>query len=307
MAQEKDFGVLLQGKRLPVCVLDQKWHRLFALQGKPDGIETLEQELNGLLKKQGQLNNEIKDLKKLKAKLMNNIVENMEGTHEGNAGRVSSKKLDEDKRLIDEINEKVADYEDQLLELPKEISRVNKELMAQTVDFCYDKLRTNLDEIKEIGDWITQVRIDLKKNIIKKQNREINSRQIYAFMHDIFGADMMDVFDLDNDDVDMRVLEPPKPKPQPQEDAEQSAEQQKKASEQKKAPEQQKKPAEPQKQSAGNQKKPAREESKPPAPEQPQAEEKPKQKLGDGSVKVKNTTREKEPINENFDTDKSQG
>ena len=62
------------------------------------------------------------------------------------------------------------------------------------------------------------MRIDLKKNIIKKQNREINSRQMYAYMHDIFGAQMMDVFDLDNGDIDLRILEPPKKKTESQTD-----------------------------------------------------------------------------------------
>lgn len=216
MAEEKDFRVFLQNKKIPVCVLDQKWHRLFALKGKPENVTECEQELNELLKKQGQLNNELKELKKLKAKLMGNIVENMEGTHEENAGHMSSKKLDEDKRLIDEINGKMEAHEDELLELPREIDRVNKELMLMTVEYCYGNLRVNVAEIREITDWITQVRIDLKKNIIKKQNREINSRQIYAYMHDLFGAEMMDVFDLDNGDIDLRILEPPKKKPQEQ-------------------------------------------------------------------------------------------
>lgn len=207
MAEEKDFRAFLQGKKLPVCVLDQKWHKLFAIKGKPENITAQEEELNDLIRRQGQINNEIKELKKLKTKLMQNIVENMEGTHAENEGQMSSKKLDEDKRLIGEINEKLASHEDELLELPREISRVNKELMLLTVEYCYEKLRINLEEAKEITDWITQVRIDLKKNIIKKQNREINTRQIYAYMHDIFGAEMMDVFDLDNDDIDLSVLE----------------------------------------------------------------------------------------------------
>ena len=94
-----------------------------------------------------------------------------------------------------------------MLELPREISRVNQELMVLTMDYCYEKLRINISEAKQINEWITQVRIDLKKNIIKKQNREINSRQIYAYMHDIFGAELMDVFDLENDDMDLSVLE----------------------------------------------------------------------------------------------------
>lgn len=214
MAESKDFRVFLQNKKIPVCVLDQKWHRLFAIKGKPENIAECEQELNELLKKQGQLHHEIKDLKKLKTKLMGNIVENMEGTHEENAGRISSKKLDEDKRLINDINEKLEVREDELLDLPREIDRVNKELMLLTVEFCYGNLRVNVAEIREITDWITQVRIDLKKNIIRKQNREINSRQIYAYMHDLFGAEMMDVFDLDHGDIDLRILEPPKKKPE---------------------------------------------------------------------------------------------
>ena len=64
------------------------------------------------------------------------------------------------------------------------------------MEFCYEKLRSNDEEIKEINAWIKQVRIDLKKNINKKQNREINSKEIYSYMHDIFGAEIIDVFDL---------------------------------------------------------------------------------------------------------------
>ena len=207
MAEKKDFEVFLQGRKLPVCVLDEKWHKLFAIKGKPDHIAVLEERLNGFLQRQGELTTESRDLKKLKGRLMKNIVENMDGTHAENEGNISSKKLEEDKRLIEEINEKLADNGDELLELPRQIDGTNKELMLLTVEYCYEKLRINLAEAREITDWITQVRIDLKKNIIKKQNREINTRQIYAYMHDIFGADMMDVFDLDNDDVDMSIIE----------------------------------------------------------------------------------------------------
>lgn len=223
MAAGKDFGVFLRGKKIPICVLDQKWHRLFALKGKPDDVVSCEQKLNELLKKQGQHQHEIKELKKLKSKLMGNIVENMEGTHEENAGRMSSKKLEEDKRLIDEINKKLEIQEDELLDLPREIDSVNKKLMLLTVEYCFENMRVNVSEIQEITDWITQVRIDLKKNIIRKQNREINSRQIYAYMHDLFGADMMDVFDLDNGDIDLRVLDPTRKKTETDQQEAQSA------------------------------------------------------------------------------------
>lgn len=207
MGEHRDFKEVVQGRKIPICVLDQKWHKLFALKGKPDEVVEKEKELNALLQKQGKLNTENKDLKKVKSRLMENIVQNMDGTNEDKSDHVSSKMLDEDRRLIDEVNQQLDDNEDQLLELPREISRVNQELMVLTMDYCYEKLRINISEAKQINEWITQVRIDLKKNIIKKQNREINSRQIYAYMHDIFGAELMDVFDLENDDMDLSVLE----------------------------------------------------------------------------------------------------
>ena len=45
------------------------------------------------------------------------------------------------------------------------------------------------------------MRIDLKKNIIRKQNRDINNREIYAYMHDIFGPDVLDLFDVQYEEV----------------------------------------------------------------------------------------------------------
>lgn len=200
MKDDKEYMEALAQKKVPILVLDQKWHRVFALNGKPQNVKAEEAILNELLERQGQLNNDIKDLKKTKAKLMENIVQNMDGTHEENINDISSRKLEEDRRLIDEINAKMEEYEDELMELPRKIQEANRTLMISTMQFCYQKLRDNVSEIEEITEWITQVRIDLKKNIIRKQNREINNRQIYSYMHDIFGAQILDLFDLKEED-----------------------------------------------------------------------------------------------------------
>ena len=205
MDEEKDFKNSLRDKRVPILVLDQKWHRLFALSGKTPEIVRIETELNKLVENQGQLNSDIKDMKKLKVKLMQSIVENMEGTHAEKFGAIESKKLEEDRRLIDELNEKIQDAEDRVLELPQLIKEKNEELMLKSMNFCYEKLRTNMQEAGEIAEWIVQVRKDLKKNIIKKQNREINNRQIYSYMHDIFGAEVIDLFDLKYEDVEQKL------------------------------------------------------------------------------------------------------
>ena len=46
---------------------------------------------------------------------------------------------------------------------------------------------------KEIDDWIANIRVELKKNVIRKQNRDINNREIYSYLHDIFGAEVLDL------------------------------------------------------------------------------------------------------------------
>lgn len=200
MRTEEEFKEALHEKKIPILVLDQKWHRLFAIHGKTDEIKETEQELDGLLARQGKLNSDVKDLKKLKANLMNNIMENMDESASDSDAKQREKKLEEDKRLIEEINEKIEMAEDELLDLPNLIKEINEELMLLSMDYFYSKLRVNQQEAKEIEDWITQVRIDLKKNIIKKQNREINNREIYAYLHDILGNEVIDIFDIQYDD-----------------------------------------------------------------------------------------------------------
>lgn len=177
--------------KIPVLVLDQKWHRLFALEGKPEDIKKAEVRENEILKEQGALNTEYKELKKVKKKLMANIVNHMD--------EAGSENVSKDGSMIDETNRRIDELEDRLLELPKQLKEANDSLMELTVSFAYEKMRTNTDEIKEITDWIRDIRVQLKKNIIKKQNREINNREMYSYMHDIFGRDMLSMFDITDD------------------------------------------------------------------------------------------------------------
>ena len=53
------FKAALKSVKVPVLVLDQKWHRLFAISGKPESVKAKEVELNELLQLQGKLNQEI--------------------------------------------------------------------------------------------------------------------------------------------------------------------------------------------------------------------------------------------------------
>lgn len=200
MKNTDEFRKALEHKKLPLLVLDQKWHRLFAIHGKTDEIRNAETELNNLLARQGKLNSDLKDYKKVKNQLMDEIVQNMEGS-DGNASD-KEKVRDKDKRMIDELNERIDAAEAELLELPQKMKQVNENLMILSMEYFYAKIKINTQESKEIEEWINQVRIDLKKNIIKKQNRDINNREIYAYLHDICGPQVLDLFDVEREASD---------------------------------------------------------------------------------------------------------
>lgn len=192
---QEEFKKALQGKNIPILVLDQKWHRLFAIHGKPQEVVELESSLNALLARQGKLNTDEKALKKLKGQLMDNIVLNMQESDDSAQNSMRGQKLEADRKMIDETNARIEAIEDELLELPKQIHTVNESLMLASMDYFYEKLRVNKEESDEIDAWIRQVRIELKKNIIRKQNRDINSHEMYAYIHDVLGAEVLDLFD----------------------------------------------------------------------------------------------------------------
>lgn len=196
MSKRNDlFQSALTGKRIPILTLDNKWHKIFT-QKKPDKkLKRLEDELNELLKKQGKLTGEVKEIKKLKKKLMDGIVANAsEASVENDEKAV--RKAQESTRLIDECNEKLEEYEEELLELPRKIDKVNKELMLLTMEICYDRLKENEQRIEEDARWVAEVREELKRRLVRKQEMEQANQELYSYLHDIFGAEVIELFDL---------------------------------------------------------------------------------------------------------------
>ena len=190
MAKDIDKMInALAAKKVPVATLDNKWHKLFSKVEKTDAIKEYEGKLNELLRKQGRINSAIKEIKRVKKELMDEIVTLMDDND-------GSDKVEKNKKLINDCNEKIDSFNDDLMELPKEIAEVNKQLMINTMDACYDELRENEKGIEELGAWLAKIRIELKKNVVRKQEYEISNQEIYSYMHDIFGAEVVDLFDM---------------------------------------------------------------------------------------------------------------
>lgn len=188
---EKAVRDALKGKKVPILVLDQRWHTLFPNGNKPEDILALEDNLNYLLKRQGFLVNDIKDLKRTKQKLMDGILAGMNEVEGAN----TDKKKKNQQRLLLEIKERIKEESDELMELPREIKRVNEELLAVGASYCFERLAGGDEELRVLTEEIEEIRGQLKEKVGYKADLEESMDSAYSLMHGLLGHDVMNLYD----------------------------------------------------------------------------------------------------------------
>ncbi len=185
----------LSKAKIPLLVLDNNWHKLFTQADETPEIRKLEKKLNELLKEQGKSNTEQKKLKACKRKLMDEIIQ-LADRYGGNKDEAIEREMDRHRRLVEECNERLKQLQEDAGDHEKEIDETNYQLMLKTMELCYRRLEENRKEIEYYEDWISKMRDELKENIIRKQERETSTFELYTYMHNIFGRDVIDIFDM---------------------------------------------------------------------------------------------------------------
>lgn len=189
----------LEGKSIPILTLDNKWHQLFTQTEMTPEIEQLADELNALVERDGKIRSETKDIKKLKKKLLGEIVPLRDKANKSGNSAAIEKEIQDRTRLINDCNDRLDSHQDELLDLSREIYDVDYKLMIETMKVCYETLHDNTDYIKTMDEWISKVRIELKKNVIRLQETEMENYNLYSYMHQIFGPEVIEIFDLKYD------------------------------------------------------------------------------------------------------------
>lgn len=185
---------LLRRRRVPILTLDERWHRLFTEEEKTERLKKLELQVNNLLKRQGKANTELQEVRKVKALLMQNIMDNMEDTA-GESEKMREKRLGKSQKLIRDANEKIAKLELEVEEVPDRLEDSNRELMEESVELCFERINRNKEEIDEMAEWIQQIRTELKRKLVRKQEMEEENSLIYSSLHDILGPELIEYFD----------------------------------------------------------------------------------------------------------------
>lgn len=184
-------------KQLPILTLDQRWYRLVTEAVKTDEIRYWEKRVNELLKKQGQVNEDILQVKKIRKGLFRGIMNHM---NEDDENPKKQKIMNESQRLIYEARDKISQLEDESDEIPKKLREANQHLFYETVKMCYGNINKNNRDLERLEAWIEDTRIKLKKNLLVKQDKEDMNEQMYSYMHAILGPEIMSELDRLNED-----------------------------------------------------------------------------------------------------------
>lgn len=188
---ENEIRKALYGKQVPILVLDSRWHSLFPKGEKPAEVEGLEEQVNALLKRQGKLVNEIKELKRAKKKLMDGIVAGME---EGESSRAKKKK-DNQQRLLLETKARIEEESDELMGLPNQIKNANEELLIAGAKYCFERLADSDRRLKALTEEIRMLKEELNVKMDNKAELEESLDSAYSLMHTLLGHDVMNMFD----------------------------------------------------------------------------------------------------------------
>ena len=191
--QEMRIWELLKKKNIPIACLDERWLRLFPDSEKTPLIKKLENELKELLKRQGKVNTDLKDIRVVRDKLTQSVLETAEDTSIPENKRL--KKQAASQRLIVEARQKQDNLELELDELPDKIKEANSALIFESVRVCYQRINQNKQDIDMLERWIEQMREKLKERVVLKQDKEIMNEEIYTYLHGMLGAGVMEAFD----------------------------------------------------------------------------------------------------------------
>ena len=193
--KEESFKAALSGKKIPILTLDNKWHKLFTQTEATPAVQSLEKRLTDLVKRQGKLNTESKDIKKIKRKLMDEIIQ-LADRYGGDRDDMIQKAMERHREMVEECNDRLKALREENGNIPEQIEETNYQLMLRTMELCYKRLEENRKEIEYYEGWIEETRAKLRENMVRKQERETSTYELYTYMHNIFGRDVINIFDM---------------------------------------------------------------------------------------------------------------
>ncbi len=180
-------------KTIPALVLNKNWHDLFPGK-KTSKIQSAEKKLEGLLKKYSQVKQDLKEYENLKKQLMDGILADMDSISEESKEKLD-KKMETNTNLIYDLNARMENAEEDLLDIPKQIDECNRELILYTAEVFYPKLIENTVEHQQLTEEVGELKRTLRQKLERKLELEEENDNVYQRLHQILGAELLNELD----------------------------------------------------------------------------------------------------------------
>jgi len=184
----------LRKNDISLLILDERWNKLFASTPKTSAIERSEEKLKGLLKEEARLTAEQKRNAVLKKQCMDRIIKLTPDAFEKN-DEEAKKEMQACEREIKRINERAGQIEAQIDAMPDRLKQANLELLEQTVNIVYFKIRSSKKRVEELEKIIEETRDKLKGYIDEKESLSQDDTDIYSYFHDLLGGEELEKLD----------------------------------------------------------------------------------------------------------------
>ena len=185
---------VLRKNDISLLILDERWNRLFENTQKTPQIVVCEEKLKALIKDEARLMAEGREISANKKKHMGRIIKLTPAVFEKNdAGAV--KEMEYCQKEIKRINERLSKIEEELDGLPDKKKRANLELLEQTINAVYFKIRFSSKRVGELEKLIEEERDKLKAYIDEKEVLLKGDTDIYSYFHDLLGGEELERLD----------------------------------------------------------------------------------------------------------------
>lgn len=183
----EDFEKLIHIKNLPLLILDETFNSSFK-NNKTKRMISIENELKDLLKEQSNLNSEHEKLLKTKKIRLSKIL-NLSGELNEKNPNDAIKKMGTNQELVEHINGKLADIENELKNIPDFIERKNYELFAEAVKISYNNVSDILRKLKKLDSKFIKIKYDERETALRKKKLEDEYRQKAFFLITFIGQE----------------------------------------------------------------------------------------------------------------------
>jgi len=185
--------IIFEDLKVPLLILDPLWQEQFR-DRKTDKINNLETKTKGILKEISRLTEAEKKLKQKKKECLSQIRKLTVDVHDYR-DKDAIKATELFKIAVVDINSELDELGRMADKLPKDLERVNRELLAETVSIIYFSMYNSKERLESLTPEIERLRGEVHRLTLEQIECEEETGRTYQLLHKMVGREVVNILD----------------------------------------------------------------------------------------------------------------